>query len=157
MHTLPTLAEPIAPTDQETRIAQDSIRPLADLLRDDQNEASVHMHLRTQGDAAADVALPRAVMLLVLSALQEMAKGNSIALLSVDVELTTQQTADMLRVSRPFLIKLLEEGRIAFRRVGAHRRILAHDVLRYIAEERARREQVMEKLAAETERLGLQT
>jgi excisionase family DNA binding protein len=96
-------------------------------------------------------------VLLVLSALQEIAKGNSIALLSVDDELTTQQAADMLRVSRPFLIKLLEEGRIAFRLVGTHRRILAHDVLRYIATERARREQVMEKLAAETERLGLQT
>jgi excisionase family DNA binding protein len=155
MHTLAAVARPISPTDQEARIAQDSVQPLAAMLRNDQGDASVHMRVRTYGDADTDVALPRAAMLLVLSALQELAKGKSIALLSVDDELTTQQAADILRVSRPFLIKLLEEGRMPCRRVGAHRRIPARDVLRYMAEDRTRREQVMEKLVEETERLGL--
>ncbi len=76
-------------------------------------------------------------------------------LIPTEAELTTQQAADITRVSRPFFIRLLEEGRLPYRMVGAHRRVLYRDVVRFIQEEEARRVKVMEELVAETERLGL--
>ena len=87
--------------------------------------------------------------------IQSIYGRQSVTLILTDAELTTEQAADLTRVSRPFFVKLLEEGKIPFRLVGAHRRILCQDVLHYIQEEEARRVRVMEELVAETERLGL--
>jgi excisionase family DNA binding protein len=70
-------------------------------------------------------------------------------------KLTTQQAAEIPRVSRPFLVKLLEQGKIPHRMVGSHRRILHRDIVRYNEAEEARRVKVIEELGAETERLGL--
>ena len=77
------------------------------------------------------------------------------AIASAPAELTTQQAAELLRVSRPSLIKMLDEGKLPYRKVGAHRHVRSEDALLYVRAERARRAKVMEELAAETERLGL--
>ncbi len=88
-----------------------------------------------------------------------MGQGNGVTLTPVQKELTTQQAADFLMVSRPFLIEeLLEKGKIPFRKVGNRRRIRYADLLHYRQQEEqeiARREQLMRELMAETERLGL--
>ena len=70
-------------------------------------------------------------------------------------ELTTQQAAELLRVSRPSLIKMRDERKFPYRKVGAHRRVRYEDVILYLETERARRKKVVEELVAETERLGL--
>ena len=80
---------------------------------------------------------------------------DSVTVLPVDTELTTQQAAELLRVSRPSLIKMLDEKKLPYRKVGAHRRVRYEDVLNYLETERARRKRVMEELVAETERLHL--
>jgi excisionase family DNA binding protein len=92
---------------------------------------------------------------VLAGALQQMADGHGVLLLPIDAELTTQQAANLLRVSRPFLIKLLEQRKLPYRKVGAHRRLLARDVPRYAAAERARWDRVLQELAEETEQLGL--
>lgn len=74
---------------------------------------------------------------------------------SAPAELTTQQAAELLRVSRSSLIKMLDEGKLPYRKVGAHRRVRYEDALLYVRNERARRARVIEELVAETERLGL--
>ena len=80
-------------------------------------------------------------------------------LTSIQKELTTQQAADFLSVSRPFLIaELLEKGKVRYRKVGNRRKISYSDLLRYQQEEElkcAKREEVMRELMAETEKLGL--
>jgi len=93
-------------------------------------------------------------VLLLLPALQEIAEGHAVTLLQVDTELTTNQAAQLMRLPRPSLIKMLDEKKLPYRKVGAHRRV-RYDVLDYLATERARRRKVLEQLAAETERLGL--
>ncbi|MCW3051513.1 MAG: DNA-binding protein [Chthonomonadales bacterium] len=153
MSTLnPIRSEPIAPTDQEARTARQCRQVLASLMKSD---VEVRVHVHAAGDPPTEIALPPSIARLLLGALEEIGKGNGVTLVSTDAELTTQQAADLARVSRPFFVKLLEEGKIPYRMVGSHRRVLYRDVARYNQAEEARRVKVMEELVAETERLGL--
>ena len=153
MLTTPT-SDAITPSALDTQIARESSAALAPLLHDN-TDSHPHILLRTEGDREADIALPSSVLPLILDALQEMAKGNAVTLLPLQSELTTQQAADLMRVSRPSLIKMLEDGKLPYRKIGAHRRLLYADVLGHIQAEHSRRVKVMEELVKETERLGL--
>jgi excisionase family DNA binding protein len=86
---------------------------------------------------------------------QEMTKWDAVDLFAAQTELTTQQAADLLRVLHPALIKMLDEGKMPYRKVGAHRWVRCDGVKHYLQAEHVRRIKVMEELIAETERLGL--
>jgi excisionase family DNA binding protein len=144
----------ITPTDQESKVARRSSEVLAALLQES-GEQDAHIRFGTEDQHGSEITLPHSAVRVLVTALQEMAKGHSVTLLPVDTELTTQQAAEFMRVSRPSLIKMLDEKKLPYRKVGAHRRIRYDDVLHYLASERARRKKVMEELVAETERLGL--
>ena len=77
------------------------------------------------------LALPAKTTALLLKLLSFIAKGQSVTLLASEEELTTSEAAKLLKVSRPFLVKLLKEKQIPFRKVGSHRRILIKDILAY--------------------------
>lgn len=146
--------EMIAPNEKETEIARTSQIALADLdLDNTQNE--IHIHLHTSDNQDAEFVLPLAAVRLLLNGLQEMAKGNAVSLVPIQAELTTQQAAELLCVSRPYFIKLLEEGEIPYRTVGIYRRVKAIDVLAYIREYQKQATRDMNELAAEAQRLGL--
>ena len=153
MFTQPS-SEVLVPTDQDARMALASSHALAPLLGDGQ-PTHTHVSLSMGGAQPTEVDLPQPIVRLLLSALNEMAAGRAVALLPVAAELTTQQAAELLRVSRPSLIKMLDDGKLPYRKVGAHRRVRYDDALLYVKNERARRAKVMEELVAETERLGL--
>jgi excisionase family DNA binding protein len=87
--------------------------------------------------------------------LEEIANGNSVTLRRKPNELTTQQAADILQVSRPYVVKLLEQGKIPFRKVGTFRRIPSRALKQYMEQEDVRRDLLMRELIAETEALGL--
>lgn len=101
------------------------------------------------------VTLPGAATRLLLHILDEMANGNAVALMPLHAELTTQQAADMLNVSRPFLVQLIEEGKLPFRKVGTHRRVRVDDLLAYRRLAEVDREKALQRLADETRALGL--
>ncbi len=148
----PVFPKPLPPNDKEAQVARKSSKALASFAS---TNTDVCFRAKLEGSEEVDIALPPSAIRLLLGVLEEIGRGNSVTLIPTEAELTTQQAADITRVSRPFFIRLLEEGRLPYRMVGAHRRVLYRDVVRFIQEEEARRVKVMEELVAETERLGL--
>ena len=87
--------------------------------------------------------------------LAELADGNAVKVVPVHAELTTQEAADLLNVSRPHLVKLLEDGRLPFHKTGKHRRVRFADLMSFKDHRDQIREQAMEQLAKQAQELGL--
>ena len=104
------------------------------------------------GDDETVLDVPVDVLKLLAHILAETARGNAVAVSPVEAELTTQQAADLLNVSRPYLVKLLDERRIPFRRVGNRRRILLADVIVFKDADESERRAIAAELTAEAER-----
>src|SRR5207247_10520700 len=94
---------------------------------------------------------PRGAVELLARILAHMAAGQGVSVVPAHAELTTQQAADMLNVSRPFLIGLLEAGEIDYRKVGKHRRVKAASLLDYMRHDDQRRRQAADDLSALTQ------
>jgi len=93
--------------------------------------------------------------LLVRRVLEEMDTGNDVKIMPVHAEITTQEAADLLNVSRPFLISLLKKGEIPYRMVGTHRRIRLEDLLVYRDHRDSERRQLLDEIASESQEMGL--
>ena len=108
-----------------------------------------------QGDSQA-IALPAPAVGLLLEILAELANGHTVTVAPARSELTSQQAADLLNVSRPYLVGLLDTGAIPFRRVGNRRRVRLTDVLTYQRRDEIHRQRILDELTAEAEDLGLE-
>ena len=102
-----------------------------------------------------EITLPASAVGLLVEMLSEMAEGNAIALTPIHAELTTRQAAELLGVSRPFLVKQLEAGLIPFRKVGAHRRVLVKDLSAYKRQIDRKRLETLDQLAAQAQELDM--
>lgn len=103
----------------------------------------------------SEVSLPPAAVEAITTVLAQIADGNEVTITVTPQELTTQQAADFLNVSRPFLINLLEKGGIPFHKVGTHRRIKFSDVQRYKNDIDGKRLMVLVELAKEAQELNM--
>jgi len=102
-------------------------------------------------DQEQPLELPAGAVALLMDILEAMAAGRGVSIIPENAELTTVQAATILNVSRPYLIKLLAEGAIAYRKVGKHRRILMEDVMTYKNRIDQEREAVLDQLAADAQ------
>lgn len=141
-----TLMEPVAPTEKETTLAKESSRRLSKFGRRD---------LKVQISDVGEVVLPAPAVRLLISLLSEMAAGNAVTLIPIHAELTTQQAADLLGVSRPFLIKQMQDGQVPYRKVGTHRRILFRDVMAYKRKTDAERLKALGELTDQAQELNM--
>jgi excisionase family DNA binding protein len=103
----------------------------------------------------SEIRLPHSILKVLMEVVHEMARGNAVRVMPIHAELTTQQAAELLNVSRPFLVSLLEQGEIKYRKVGTHRRILLEDLLVYKNRRDRERLSALDELAKEDQRLGL--
>jgi excisionase family DNA binding protein len=99
--------------------------------------------------------LPPIVTRLLMDLLAQTAAGNAVTLVPVEAELTTQQAADLLNVSRPFVIGLVENGTLSARMIGTHRRLSLNDVLSYKAKRFLERERALDEMLAIDQEYGL--
>lgn len=102
----------------------------------------------------AQIEVPRSAVVMLRDILANMAAGRTMSLLPHHAELTTQQAADILNVSRPYVIKLVEAGELDCHRVGTHRRLKAGDVLAYKKSDDLKRKKEADELTRLTEELG---
>jgi excisionase family DNA binding protein len=106
------------------------------------------------GEDGGEVVVPRAAVEVLARVLAHMAHGDGVSVVPAAAEVTTQQAADLLNVSRPFLIGLLEDGQIDFRRVGRHRRVRLESLLAYMGEDDRRRRDAADELTVLTQDIG---
>lgn len=102
------------------------------------------------------IRVPKFLVRFIAFILKEMAEGRTVNLVTSDIEISTEQAAAILNVSRPYIIKLLESGSIPFRKVGTHRRILLRDVETYHKAMESNRKQELQKLSDLDQELGLE-
>jgi excisionase family DNA binding protein len=140
------------PTTEAAEQAQFALRALGKIKS---KKTARTLHVKRDGGPDVSVTVPREAFELFLEILGQMANGNAVTIVPVHAELTTQEAADLLNVSRPHLIELLEAGKIGFRRVGTHRRIRVGDLLVYRQTDEAERKAVLDELAQEAQKLGL--
>lgn len=138
----------VLPTEEDSKVASESSRILASLTaRDGQ--------LKVQLEDGQTIVLPHGAARLLSHLLTEMGRGNAVTLIPVHAELTTQEAADYVNVSRPYLIRLLETGQLKFRKIGTHRRIKFVDLKIYKERVEKEREDAMNELAAQAQELGM--
>jgi excisionase family DNA binding protein len=142
-------------TEADTRLARESVPVLTRLLESKDQRADLRLQIQ-EGDCSGEaVTIPVVALRLLKDILEEMAKGNGVALLPLHSELSTQQAADLLNVSRPYLIGLLEDGKIPFRLVGNHRRVRLDDLMAYKRLDDQERLRVLGELVAQAQELNM--
>jgi excisionase family DNA binding protein len=144
---------PAVPSEKERVLARQSSRILSSMLL--KKATSVDVVLKRTKDHSETVTLPSSAFKLLVTILTQMAEGNAVTLIPTNTELTTQQAADLLNVSRPYLIRLLEDKKIPFRKVGTRRKVLLQDVMLFKTKTDESRRKILDELAAEAQKLGM--
>src|SRR5699024_1799873 len=140
-----------APDAQSASLARESSAALSRLLKNHPEQDRAHV--RMDGE---DLVLPRQAIELLRNLLTEMAQGNGVTIMPIHAELTTQDAANLLNVSRPHLVKLLESGELPYFKVGTHRRIALSDLVAYKSKRDEASEVAMQALVeqAQAEDMG---
>lgn len=144
--------DPRPPSAKSSALAHKALEALRALPK---GRGARVLRVGPDADAAVSVQVPREAYELFLEVLATLATGNAATIMPVHAELTTQQAADMLNVSRPHLISLLEHGDIPHRKVGSHRRVQVSDLLEYKRRSDADARDAARELSRQGQKLGM--
>jgi excisionase family DNA binding protein len=142
--------EPFVATDEEAVIAREAAEKLQLLA-----ETKTDIKIRPVESADIVVPLPARAVVLIVQFLTAMATQKPVSVIPHSAELTTQQAADFLNVSRPYLVGLIDRGEVPHRMVGTHRRVLVSDLYNYKKKSDTSRRQAIKKMVAEAQKLNL--
>ena len=148
-----THIDPVLPSDQDAMLAKAARIALAG---SDTLDTALHVQINAAGREMTSLDLPPVVTRLLMDILKETAAGKAVSLLPLGAEVTTQQAARILNVSRPYLIGLVDKGIFPTRMVGNQRRLPLQDVLAFKTENRAKRRAVLAELVTLDQELGLE-
>jgi len=141
------------PVEREMQAAVQGQRAMAAYLAT--RFETQHIQIFDDKNQAHQVELPTTALRLLVDILAELADGNAVKGVPIHPELTTQEAADMLNVSRPHLVKMLEEGRLAFHKTGKHRRVRFTDLMQFKSHRDQASEDAMAELAQQAQELAL--
>ncbi|AZF49529.1 MULTISPECIES: helix-turn-helix domain-containing protein [unclassified Pseudomonas] len=147
------LPKTIPPLEREVEAAVQGQRELASLLST--KFETQRIDIFDKEDKPHTLVLPTSALRLLVDILGELALGNAVKVVPVHAELTSQEAADLLNVSRPHLVKMLEEGAIPFTKTGRHRRIRFSDLMAFKQRRDEESQEAMEELVRQTRELGL--
>jgi excisionase family DNA binding protein len=142
-----TLPNPHLPSESESRQAKELSQRLTKYTGRD-------LIIRLDGETEPLV-IGRGVLELLQEVLIQTSLGRSVTVMPLEDELTTQEAADLLKVSRPFLVGLLEGGQLPFRKVGTHRRVALTDLLHYQAKARDEQDEALRELQEQAQKLEM--
>ncbi|MGT2454065.1 excisionase family DNA-binding protein [Cupriavidus basilensis] len=148
-----TISHRALPSADESAIARESSRSLAVVL--DNGSETQQFDFKTDKGEMRSVTLPTSALKLLVEVLAEIGQGNAVSIIPIHAELTTQEAADLLNVSRPYLVQLLEKGEIPFRKVNTHRRVLYQDVINYKQRIDEARRKALDELSAQAQELDI--
>lgn len=140
-------------TKEEMLLAQQSLEMLQTRFKTSRKRRTPRLLVEAEG--AAEVVLPPQAVQALTETLRHLAQGTDVAITPQPDEMTTQEAADFLHVSRPFMVQLLESGEIPHRKVGTHRRVLSADLRAYKQRTDDQRLKVLDALAAQAQELGM--
>jgi len=149
----PLTSRSVSPDLEQARQARDAARLFAGVAATARGSQS--LRLIPDDKVSQPVEVPEPAFRLFLEVLNQMAQGNAVTLVPTHHELSTQQAADLLRVSRPYFVKLLESGDIQYHRVGNRRRLKFEHLMAYLEQVKGESQESLEKLAAEAQELGM--
>ena len=144
----------IRPGDVDMQVAKRAARRIRDYLQSNPDEETISVDAELSGVEEALV-VPRAAVAMFAQVLGMLAEGQGVQVLPDRAMLTTQQAADALNVSRPYLIGLLESGKIEYSKVGRHRRIRFEDLMEYKRHADQRSRAAADKMADLSQELDL--
>jgi excisionase family DNA binding protein len=148
---IPKNFQTVSPSETDAKLALESSRLLATHKLGKRSS----VRIRLDNDQAEVITVPASALRLFLHLLTEMSQGNAVTLIPTHAELTTQQAADLLNVSRPYVVKLLDDGKIPCRTVGKYRRVRFDDLMAYKRKDDEVRAKVLDQLTTEAQELGM--
>jgi excisionase family DNA binding protein len=148
----PTI-ETVTLTTEEASLTQFSHDVLSSYLTTAQSHYQIEV--MSEEATAQTITIPASALHILAEALSQISLGNAVKIVPIKREFSTSEAAELLNVSRPYLVGLLESGQIPFRKVGTRRRILFEDVMTYKQNIDIQREQTLAELAAQAQELKM--
>lgn len=146
-----SLHNPTKEEQKEAKLAHDALEGASNYIKKEEGSHRVELSV----DESVKVTVPESALAFLLKYLHSLGEGQAVSILPLGTEMSTQQAADILNVSRPHLVKLLENDEIPYHKVGKHRRIKAKDLMKYKAEREDEREELLGELVSDAQEMDM--